>query len=242
MKSFLESKAMAKALRQSLAERNIEISHGECLELVAKQFGFADWNVLSAQIESAKAKVEPLPLPPGWLHIGFVDTQRYRSGLDPSSPGTAMVECTVGRDVELGNERFAGLGQSIDAEEYRGRKLRLTANLRAENANVGTIWLRVDGQPGSVLRFDNMLQREIDGAIYGTSGWIERMIVLDVPDEAQSIHYGFFMKGYGKVWARNFRLKIAPDGTETTNMTPKTPERRIFLKEPSNLDFMGLST
>jgi hypothetical protein len=239
MKSFLESKAMAKALRQSLAERNVEVSHSECLELVARQFGLADWNVLSAQIETAKAKLEPLPMPPGWFATDFTDTRRYRLGLDPSSPGCALIECVVGRETDLGRERFACMMQSIEAGNYCGTTLRLTANIRAEAANVGTIWMRVDGAAGPSLRFDNMLQRETDGAIYGTSGWIERRIVLDVPEEAASIHYGFFLKGYGKVWARHFRLETVPEGTATTEMVREVPEAKALQKQPANLDFMA---
>ena len=241
MKSFLESKAMAKALRQSLAERNIDMSHGECLELIAQQFGLADWNILSAQIESAKSKLQPLPLPSGWFPTGFTDTQRYRIGLDLSSPGCALIECLVGKETDLGNERFACLMQSIDADSYRGTTVSLTASIRAEAANVGTIWMRVDGEPGSTLRFDNMLQREENGAIYGTSGWIERSVVLDVPVEASSIHFGFFLKGYGKVWARNFRLETVAHGTRTTEMAPQAPERKTLPKQPANLDFTGIS-
>lgn len=50
MRTYQESKAMAKSLRESLSARHIELSHSDCLELVAKQFGFADWNVLAAKL------------------------------------------------------------------------------------------------------------------------------------------------------------------------------------------------
>ncbi|MGO6984794.1 pentapeptide repeat-containing protein [Rhizobium leguminosarum] len=43
-------KGMAKALRQALSDRNIDLSHSDCLELIAKQFGVKDWNALSAAI------------------------------------------------------------------------------------------------------------------------------------------------------------------------------------------------
>jgi len=43
-------KGMAKALRQALADRDIALSHSECLELIAKQFGAKDWNALPAAI------------------------------------------------------------------------------------------------------------------------------------------------------------------------------------------------
>jgi len=43
-------KGMAKALRQALSDRKIDLSHSDCLELVAKQFGLKDWNALSAAV------------------------------------------------------------------------------------------------------------------------------------------------------------------------------------------------
>ena len=42
-------KTMARALRRALKTKGVELGHGECLELVAKTFGFASWNVLVAQ-------------------------------------------------------------------------------------------------------------------------------------------------------------------------------------------------
>ncbi|NNM71555.1 glyoxalase superfamily protein [Enterovirga aerilata] len=48
MRSHLEPKAMAKALRNALQERGITITHSEALEIVAAQHGLASWNVLAA--------------------------------------------------------------------------------------------------------------------------------------------------------------------------------------------------
>jgi len=53
MRTFLDAKAMAKSLRSALAGKQITLSHGECLEIVASQFGSENWNVLSARIDSA---------------------------------------------------------------------------------------------------------------------------------------------------------------------------------------------
>lgn len=50
MRTYLEAKAMAKSLRTALAAKNIALSHSECLELVSKQLGFDEWNMLSAKI------------------------------------------------------------------------------------------------------------------------------------------------------------------------------------------------
>nr|WP_295465567.1 glyoxalase superfamily protein [Mesorhizobium sp.] len=50
MRTFMDAKAMAKAMRETLAALGSEISHSQALEIVAKQFGEPTWNVLSAKI------------------------------------------------------------------------------------------------------------------------------------------------------------------------------------------------
>jgi catechol 2,3-dioxygenase-like lactoylglutathione lyase family enzyme len=65
MRTYLEAKAMAKSLRAALSARNITLSHGECLEIVAKQFGFNEWNMLSAKIDLETGVRPPPPESPG---------------------------------------------------------------------------------------------------------------------------------------------------------------------------------
>ena len=43
-----DPKQMAKRLRAELAQRGLEVTHGQALELVAHQHGHADWNTMSA--------------------------------------------------------------------------------------------------------------------------------------------------------------------------------------------------
>jgi hypothetical protein len=57
MRSVFDAKAMAKALRASLQTRGLEMSHSECLEVVARQFGAASWNVLAAFIANQPTRV-----------------------------------------------------------------------------------------------------------------------------------------------------------------------------------------
>lgn len=69
MRTFRDAKAMAKSLRASLAEKQIALSHSECLELVAQQFALDNWNVLSAQIDApAESEIAAVPAPAG----GFI--------------------------------------------------------------------------------------------------------------------------------------------------------------------------
>ncbi len=52
MRDFRDAKAMASTLRDELAARSVQLSRADCLEVIAKAFGAADWNTLSAQIKA----------------------------------------------------------------------------------------------------------------------------------------------------------------------------------------------
>jgi hypothetical protein len=56
MRDFRDAKAMAHALRDALRVKAVETTHSECLELIAKTFGYANWNVLSAKIDAAEPR------------------------------------------------------------------------------------------------------------------------------------------------------------------------------------------
>lgn len=231
MNSFLDAKVMAKTLREALAERTIDLPHSAALEIVARQFGVGNWNVLAAKIAASTPEDQPFTVPQGWVASGSQDKTKYRRGIDPSMGGAVLVETRFGRasGIDIGRPGFAGLTQSVAADAYRGQKLKLTASLRTEDADAGTAWMRIDQAPGKVLRFDNMMQRPSDGALKGTVDWTLRSVVLDVPEEAASVHFGFFLEGFGKVWARGFQIEAVGMETEVTTHQPHP--------KPINLDF-----
>jgi hypothetical protein len=74
MPTHTDAKAMARTLRGALADRNVSLSHSECLEIVARQFGFADWNTLSAKLpveEGRRARSQrPDAAPPPTVPMG----------------------------------------------------------------------------------------------------------------------------------------------------------------------------
>jgi hypothetical protein len=61
MRDFRDAKAMAHALRSGLQAKAIETTHSECLELIAKAFGFDNWNILAAKIEAASPSASAAP-------------------------------------------------------------------------------------------------------------------------------------------------------------------------------------
>src|ERR1700719_5341526 len=56
MRNFRDAKAMARALRDALKAKTIETTHAEPLELIAKAFGYENWNILSAKIDAAQPR------------------------------------------------------------------------------------------------------------------------------------------------------------------------------------------
>lgn len=65
MRTVNDAKVMAKSMRDSLARKEIAVSHSECLEIVAKQFGVDSWNVLAAKIDREEDGIrfdEPIPI------------------------------------------------------------------------------------------------------------------------------------------------------------------------------------
>lgn len=57
MRTFRDAKAMAISLRQALSARQIALSHGQALDMVAVQFGCANWNVLAAKIDASAVEL-----------------------------------------------------------------------------------------------------------------------------------------------------------------------------------------
>src|SRR5262252_1243201 len=59
MLTHKDAKMMARSLRNALGNRNVLLSHSDCLEIVARQFGLADWNTLAAKLP----RTEDVPTP-----------------------------------------------------------------------------------------------------------------------------------------------------------------------------------
>ncbi|THV42233.1 glyoxalase superfamily protein [Glycomyces buryatensis] len=55
MRDFRDAKTMAKTLRAELNRHGLaEVTHSQSLEIVARQFGFDEWNILAAKLNAAE--------------------------------------------------------------------------------------------------------------------------------------------------------------------------------------------
>ncbi|MDE2500874.1 MAG: hypothetical protein KGL56_11855, partial [Alphaproteobacteria bacterium] len=86
---------------------------------------------------------------------------------------------------------FGTLMQEIAADKYIGKRLRLSAMLKTDDANHAQLWMRMDGADGKMLGFYNMDDRPVTG----TTDWKRYSVVLDVPEGTQDIAFGMFLNG-----------------------------------------------
>ncbi len=131
---------------------------------------------------------------------------------------------------EANEQQFGTMMQSFQADNYKGKRIKMSCFLKTEQVTKCGAWFRVDNGNGDTIQFDNMENR----SIHGTTEWNHYSIILDIPEESSSIHFGVFLIGRGKVWADDFRFEEVDDKVETTNMLSQD---HLLPKHPSNLDF-----
>ncbi|KAA3505412.1 hypothetical protein HGO34_26530 [Agrobacterium vitis] len=243
MHTYRDAKRMAKVLESSLREKNVDISHGESLNIIAKQFGLDDWNTLSARIKRTEASdARRMQALQSWDFVGEHPTE-FDYGVDDNALGSgrraALIRYTRFPFTRYRDTArvFGTLAQTIAATPYHGKRLEIRADLATERVSHGaTLWARVDKSPGHSLAFDN-LKHHPDGWLFGDNGWTTRRIVVDVPSEGISLFFGFFLKGTGAVWAANFGLTVVDNTVPLTREPKDQAPREMGWITPQNLDF-----
>ena len=160
-------------------------------------------------------------------------------------------ELTLEKDVKHGGkasgsiksgenaENFASLTQGFNAQKYRGKRLRLTAYVKSDNLeDWAGLWMRVDGKTKAALAFDNMMERPVKG----TTDWTKYEVVLQIPQEAEEIYFGFLVAGKGHAWVDDFTFDTVGDDVKETGQKLEGQDRQGGLTpglpdEPTNLNF-----
>ena len=166
--------------------------------------------------------------PAGWL-AGNVEgaSDDYVVGVDRLQvhSGKASAYIRAKMDAPQG---FGALSQRFDAGSFKGRRVRLAGYLRVKSVEGWAgLWMRIDGADGNLQGFDNMEQRPVKG----TSEWVRREVVLNVPPDASAIAIGALLVGPGQVWVTDFTLEVV--GSEV----PTTVAEEPLSGYPVNLNF-----
>jgi hypothetical protein len=123
MRDFRDAKAMAHALCDGLTAKAVEITHSECLELLAKAFGCESWNVLSAKIGTTQSpEPDPRahdPVPKKALFCSFCGKTQHEVRTLIAGPPTLFVcdECVWLCNDILDDKEFFRL---LEVDEERG--------------------------------------------------------------------------------------------------------------------------
>lgn len=165
----------------------------------------------------------------GWILSGS-DPSHYEMGTDRETVHMGKVSGYLGSVTATSETQFATVMQQFKSDKYKGKRIRLSAFIKAENVeHFAGLWMRVDNAEGDTIQFDNMSDRPINGSI----PWHHYSIVLDVPADSASISFGVLLTGKGKVWMDGFSFDVVDHRTPTTNMQLGTDLR----DEPVNLSF-----
>lgn len=121
---------------------------------------------------------------------------------------------------------FGGARVRFDVGPYRGKRVRVSASVMAED--IGSVpnpqYPDVGGEAGLWIavgtpRDGNRSDRMQDRTIKGTTDWVVRDFVVDIPHDANLLQAGFWMHGKGQVWMRDLKVE------EVSNSVPVNFER-----------------
>lgn len=168
------------------------------------------------------------PLPDGWFMAGSHPAE-YDAGLLPRAcayDGKRVIRLRFRAAVPPSG--FGTMMQSINAARYRGCRVRFSVMIRGrEIGDWAGAWLRVDVANG-VMAIDNMQDRPLRG----TTIWTGAANVLDVGDDAASLHFGVLLAGAGAVDLARPRFEVVGTDVPVTQIG-RTP----LASEPRGLDF-----
>jgi erythromycin esterase len=151
-------------------------------------------------------------LPEGWVgsaanghELGVATGERHGGAASLYVKGPATVNPNVQGAVVI---------QSIKADPYRGKRVRLSAWAKpvgVSNAMFSGIWMRVDA-PNLTPSFDNMASRPVTGS----GDWRQISVVLDVPTNAIGIGLGVLFVASNILYVDDFKLEIVGTDVPTT--------------------------
>jgi hypothetical protein len=200
------------------------------------------WQIVVDHTSSLPKPLEPTlsGMPVGWIRTPANSSSGYLISVDKTNKHGHSGSATI--KFGCGDENgFGSIGQFIAADNYLGKRVRLTGWLRTESADSAVLWMRIDGNRRT-LGFDNMINRSVTG----TSDWKQFEVVLDVPAEAINVVIGSFIQGKGQMWVDDLKLEVVGASVASTNQlspeqtrldNPNRTGKKSDINQPVNLGF-----
>lgn len=133
------------------------------------------------------------------------------------------------KSTENVSDGFGTIMQQQTPGKYLSKRINMSGYIKNQSVDkYAGMWFRVDGYtPGTILGFDNMGNRPIEG----TKNWQKYEIVLDVPDTSAAIAYGVLLSGNGTVWFSEITFEEVGKDIPVTNMLTETVQESLTDKK-----------
>jgi DNA-binding winged helix-turn-helix (wHTH) protein len=136
----------------------------------------------------------------GWFLAGN-NASNYEMGVDQQASYHGQPSSYL-KAKRTFMEGFGSMMQQFGTGQYAGRRVRLSAFVKAKDVDFAGLWMRVDRGPTTVS-FDNMGDRPIKGTVT----WQNYEVVLDVPRDATTISLGLYLNKSGTVWLNSLKFE-----------------------------------
>ena len=163
--------------------------------------------VISAALAavSVLALAQPAaPVPEPWIVAGK-SPQMYEAGVDVDGSGSGQKGALYLRMVKGDGKSWGTLMQQFSAENYRGKRVRLQADVMTHSVSGWAgLWMRVDTPQEYSASFYNSQ----DKPMKDTMVWERRSVVLDVAPDASVVSLGVISSGSGETWIDNLSVEV----------------------------------
>src|SRR5437870_6643900 len=162
MRDFRDAKVMAHSLRDALKAKAVEITHSESLELIARAFGYENWNILSAKIGADQPRSGPSAEPQGQapqavLYCSFCGKSQHEVTKLIAGPAVFICDECVDVCIDIIDEQLLRL---VEGDEAAARAMSTDRLLHyVEHARKGEQRNRL-----ALQHIDRMLERRRNAA------------------------------------------------------------------------------
>jgi hypothetical protein len=176
-------------------------------------------------------------LPEGWL-IYSPKKGEYQTTRTTDVKHSGSAAGTISR-LAGNDENFETLMQAVDAQPYRGKRIRFAAWLKTTDVASAQLWLRIDSASAR-LAMDNMTDRPVKGS----TDWREYEVIMDVPENSVHLAFGVILAGKGTLYIDDASLEVYSESSKSTTTHDEksmsggtfSPMRRVD-PAPSSLGF-----
>jgi hypothetical protein len=173
----------------------------------------------------------PGEFPFGWMMSKYATGKGYKAVVTAQEPMTGRYCLELSNDNKGANIQ-GDIIQSIDAQAYRGKNIRVRAAIRAKfkSSSWANVWFRT-----KIDRQNVLTKVTTDETLNITDEWQYAVIEGRVDESAYAIDLGVELEGYGTVWIDDVAIEIIYDETKFE------PAREISTTELSNLEALAHS-